>query len=109
MADTKREADRVEVNGLRRENEQLKAVVAEPTLKNRVLKKSLLDLGTEWLPDTCQFREPLHHERADVSLDNLIPAEVYFGGAKEVLTRREKVKQKTLRQRRLQNLQSAGV
>jgi transposase len=38
--DTKREATSSEVDGLRQENEQLKQVVAELLLKNRVLKKS---------------------------------------------------------------------
>jgi len=40
--DTKREATSSEVDGLRQENEQLKQVVAELLLKNRVLKKSAL-------------------------------------------------------------------
>lgn len=39
--DVKREATSHEVDGLRRENEQLKQVVAELVLKNRVLKKSV--------------------------------------------------------------------
>lgn len=39
--DTQREANSAEVGGLRQENEQLKEVVAELFLKNRVLKKSL--------------------------------------------------------------------
>jgi transposase len=37
--DTRREATSGEVDGLRQENEQLKQVVAELVLKNRVLKK----------------------------------------------------------------------
>jgi transposase len=45
VGDTKREADSTEVNDLRSENEQLKAVVAELTLNNRRLKKSLLGRG----------------------------------------------------------------
>jgi transposase len=40
--DTKREATSSEVDGLRQENEQLKQVVAELLLKNRVLKKSVV-------------------------------------------------------------------
>jgi transposase len=40
--DTKRQANSSEVDGLRQENEQLKQVVAELFLKNRVLKKSML-------------------------------------------------------------------
>ena len=39
--DTDREASTVEVTNLRRENEQLKQLVAELSLKNRVLKKSV--------------------------------------------------------------------
>lgn len=42
--DTIREAGRDEVSGLRNENEQLKQLVAELSLKNRVLKKSLSGL-----------------------------------------------------------------
>jgi transposase len=48
IGDTKREADRHEVEEMRSENEQLKALVAELTLKNRVLKKSLLGRETKW-------------------------------------------------------------
>jgi len=44
--DTKREATSSEVTGLRQENEQLKQVVAELLLKNRVLKKSATDRET---------------------------------------------------------------
>ena len=46
---TKRQADSQEVNGMRHENEQLKQLVAELALKNRVLKKSLLGVeGETW-------------------------------------------------------------
>jgi len=40
QGDTVREANSQEVSGLREENEQLKQVVAELTLKHRLLKKS---------------------------------------------------------------------
>jgi len=43
--DTVREATSTEVKGLRAENSELKEVVAEMTLKNRVLKKSLMGPG----------------------------------------------------------------
>jgi len=45
--DTVREATSDEVKVLRLENRELKEVVAEMTLKNRVLKKSLTGLGEE--------------------------------------------------------------
>ena len=41
QGDTVREANSVEVTEIRKENEQLKQLVAELALKNRVLKKSL--------------------------------------------------------------------
>jgi transposase len=41
LGDTKREATSSEVLDLRQENEQLKQLVAELSLKNQVLKKSL--------------------------------------------------------------------
>jgi len=48
VGDTKREADSQEVEAMRSENEQLKAVVAELTLDNRRLKKSLLGRAAKW-------------------------------------------------------------
>ena len=45
--DTKRKADGTEVKEMRSELEQLKLLVAELSLKNRVLKKSLRGLGEE--------------------------------------------------------------
>ncbi len=45
MGDTKREASRPEVGVLRQENDQLKQLVAELSLRNRLLKKSLSGLG----------------------------------------------------------------
>ena len=47
MGDTTREATSDEVSTLRKENSQLKYVVADLTLSNRVLKKSLTTLGSE--------------------------------------------------------------
>lgn len=44
QGDTVREASSSEVGGLRQENEQLKQLVAELSLKNRLLKKSLTGL-----------------------------------------------------------------
>jgi transposase len=48
VGDTKRAADSQEVEAMRNENEQLKAVVAELMLKNRTLKKSLLGREAKW-------------------------------------------------------------
>jgi transposase len=46
--DAKRQATSSDVKDLRGENEQLKQLVAELALKNRVLKKSLTGLEDEW-------------------------------------------------------------
>ena len=49
IGDTKRQASSREVEELRQQNDQLKQLVAELALKNRVLKKSLLGLeGKTW-------------------------------------------------------------
>jgi transposase len=47
MGNTKRQADSTEVTELRRENDQLKHLVADLSLKNVVLKKSLAGLASE--------------------------------------------------------------
>ena len=51
LGDTTREATSSEVTVLRKENAQLKQVVAETVLENRVLKKNLLASESE--DDTC--------------------------------------------------------
>ena len=48
VGNTKRQATSGEVVELRRENEQLKQLVAELALKNRVLKKSVLGSENGW-------------------------------------------------------------
>jgi transposase len=47
LGDTKREASSGEVGALQRENQQLKQLVADLSLRNQVLKKSLSGLGEE--------------------------------------------------------------
>ena len=48
QGDTAREATSNEVTDLKKENAQLKALVAEISLKNRILKKSLNGLEKDW-------------------------------------------------------------
>ncbi len=45
-----------------------------------------------------------NHERYHESLDNVTPADVFFGRQQEVLTQREIIKQRTLQQRRRHHL-----
>ena len=47
MGNTKRQADSTEVTELRQENDQLKHLVADLSLKNVVFKKSLAGLASE--------------------------------------------------------------
>ena len=51
LGDTAREATSTEVQDLRRQNSQLKQVVAETVLENRILKKSLV--ASDSGDDTC--------------------------------------------------------
>ena len=46
------------------------------------------------------FVEYYNHQRYHESLQNLTPEDVYLGREKEVLSRREQIKQQTLAQRR---------
>lgn len=48
VGNTKREASSEDVKEIRQENEQLKQLVAELALRNRVLKKSVTGLENEW-------------------------------------------------------------
>ena len=54
------------------------------------------------------FIERYNHARYHESLDNLTPADVYFGQAERILLERERIKRKTIANRRLQHrLQAA--
>lgn len=72
------------------------------TLKNRVL------LENYFLPGDLEiqikaFIERYNHHRYHESLKNLTPADVYFGRGQSILKQRERIKQKTIEQRRLQH------
>ena len=74
--------------------------------------QNIVSLQNYFLPgnlksEIASFVEYYNHHRYYESLNNLTLADVYFGRAKEVLNRREEIKKKTLRQRRLRNLQFA--
>ncbi|MGZ7196730.1 IS3 family transposase, partial [Streptococcus pyogenes] len=47
------------------------------------------------------FVEHYNHRRYHESLDNLTPADVYFGRGQSILLERERIKRDTIRQRRL--------
>ena len=72
--------------------------------------KNVVKLQTFYFPWELQraigeFVAYYNHERYHESLDNITPADVYFGRAKEVKTRREEIKQATLEARRQRHRQ----
>lgn len=71
------------------------------TLKNRIL------LENYFLPGDLErqiesFVEHYNHERYHESLNNVTPADVYFGRSQSIINKRERIKQKTIQHRRLQ-------
>ena len=71
------------------------------TLKNRIL------LENYFLPGDLEhqiesFVEHYNHHRYHESLNNVTPADVYFGRAQSIINNRERIKQKTIEHRRLQ-------
>ncbi len=54
------------------------------------------------------FVEHYNHQRYHESLDNVTPADAYFGRAPAIIKRRERIKRKTLEHRRLQHRKLAA-
>jgi putative transposase len=76
--------------------------------------KNVVNLQNYFLPGTLEteithFVEYYNHQRYHESLDNLTPADVYAGRAQEVLKQRDEIKRRTLRQRRVHNLQTIAA
>jgi putative transposase len=70
------------------------------TLKNRIL------LEHYFLPGDLEkqietFVDHYNHQRYHESLKNLTPADVYFGRGQLILAKRERIKQQTIKKRRL--------
>ena len=55
------------------------------------------------------FVEYYNNRRYHESLNNLTPADVYFGQGDEIIRRREKIKQKTMTQRRIESKLLNGI
>ena len=77
------------------------------TLKNRIL------LENYYLPGDLRqkidaFVEHYNNRRYHESLQNLTPADVYFGRGQTILRQRERIKQKTIETRRLLHRKSAA-
>jgi putative transposase len=77
------------------------------TLKNRIL------LENYYLPGDLEaqieaFVADYNHHRYHESIDNLTPADVYFGRGQTILLQRERIKRQTITQRRLQHQRQAA-
>ena len=73
--------------------------------------KSIVKLNTFFFPweleqAIADFVVYYNHERYHESLDNVTPADVYFGRKEEVLIRRDLIKQQTFLERRRANLRA---
>jgi transposase InsO family protein len=54
------------------------------------------------------FVDHYNHQRYHESLNNVTPADAYFGRAQAILNKRERIKRKTLETRRLHHRQRAA-
>src|SRR5882724_2636225 len=77
------------------------------TLKNRIL------LENYYLPGALEaqlnsFVDYYNHQRYHESIQNLTPADVYFGRARSIISQRERIKRDTITQRRLQYQNAAA-
>ena len=70
------------------------------TLKNRILLENYY-LPGELEARVAAFVEHHNHQRCHESLGNLTPANVYFGRGQTILLERERIKCRTIQQRRL--------
>lgn len=71
------------------------------TLKNRILLENYF-LPGDLKRQIGKFIDHYNNSRYHESLQNLTPADVYFGRGQTILMERERIKQKTINQRRLQ-------
>jgi putative transposase len=77
------------------------------TLKNRIL------LENYYLPGDLEnqiatFVADYNHRRYHESIDNLTPADVYFGRGQTILLERERIKRDTIQTRRLLHRRQAA-
>ena len=76
-------------------------------LKNRILLEHYY-LPGDLERQVAAFVAHYNHARYHESLDNLTPADVYFGRAEAILLERERIKRQTIANRRLQHQLNAA-
>ena len=77
------------------------------SLKSRILLENYY-LPGDLKRAVADFVEHYNHRRYHESLDNLAPADVYFGRGARILQRRKEIKQMTIEQRRRMHFQAAA-
>jgi putative transposase len=75
--------------------------------------KNIVKLDNYYYPDELrarleEFVNYYNHERYHESLNNLKPADVYFGIGQELLHERALIKNKTMKERRMKNREAAS-
>jgi len=77
------------------------------TLKNRILLDNYFFPG-DLKAQIAAFVDHYNHQRYHESLNNLTPADVYFGRGQSILSMRERIKRRTLETRRLHHRRVAA-
>ena len=77
------------------------------TLKNRILLENYY-LPGDLKAHIDRFVEHYNHRRYHESLQNLTPADVYFGRGQTILLQRERTKTQTIKRRRLMHQRKAA-
>ena len=75
--------------------------------------KNVINLQHYYFPgeleaEIARFVEHYNNERYHESLGNVTPADVYFNRYREIFTRRDEIKRRTMKQRRSYNLKHSG-
>jgi hypothetical protein len=68
------------------------------------IRERLIKIGARAIEHIARIRVQLptsNHRRYHESIDNLTPADVYFGCGQTILLKRERIKRKTIQTRRL--------
>jgi putative transposase len=77
------------------------------TLKNRILLENYF-FPADLEAQIEAFVDHYNHQRYHESLNNVMPADVYFGRAKSIIRERAKIKKLTFQKRRLQHQKQAA-